>query len=341
MRAFLELVEADRVYLPETELASLGTALLSALRDAGIVRPGDPGMAEISPTDLGRTLRKLYGVLSHGVTLPSTLDARPVLLGWTGEGATQREIVLVASPPRGLAWALRRPRRSLVLVPTARALTDDLRERHGSGALVEVEALEEALVVRGGRLLRRRATASRTEGEAPSRVGSEAPTKGEGKALLAGAERWNQVRLCLVHYALIRVDLPGRSVRCTATDLGMVHPRSRKPTALWQALVAICEDDGYFKTTRLGSIAATKKVISRLRARLHELFDLRASPFRRYQRAMGWQARFEARHDLPEDKQGGGFGDPRRVALGDKYEGREDDSVDFPQRDPTGWNRDD
>ena len=168
MRAFLELVEADRLYLPETEVASFGASLLSALRDAGIVRDEDPGMVELSPTDLGRTLRKLYGVLSRGLTLPSSLDERPVLLGWTGEGASLREIVLVAHPTRGLSFALRRSQRSLVLVPTSRALTDEVRARHGGGALVEVDAPEEARVVHGGRPVRPRAPRPALHAAAPA-----------------------------------------------------------------------------------------------------------------------------------------------------------------------------
>jgi hypothetical protein len=335
MRAFLELVEADRLYLPETEVASFGAPLLSVLRDAGIVRDEDPGMVELSLSDLGRTLRKLYGVLSRGLALPSSLDERPVLLGWTGEGASLREVILVAHPTRGLSFALRRSQRSLVLVPTSRALTDEVRARHGAGALVEVEALEEALVVQGGRLVRRRAPHPALHATAPATLAAGVPTVGKGRALLGGATRWNQVGVCLVNYALLRVDLPGRSVRCTAADLGMAHPRSRKPTVLWEALVALCEEHGYFKTTRFGGVAATKKVVSRLRARLHELFDLKLSPFHRYRRGTGWQARFVARPDLPSDKIGGGPGGSRRVSLGDKSDGPVDDEVDFSEGDPS------
>lgn len=326
----MALVEADRVFSPESELALVGAPLLSALRLAGIVRAGDPGMAEISPPDLGRTLRQLYGALSHGVALPSALDDRPVLLGWTGEGALRRELLLVSNPSRGLAWALRRPYRSLVLVPTARALTNAVRERHGPGAMVEVEALEEALVVCGGRLGRRRASRARRapvlEARAATRGAGEdgdeghgdigAPAGPEPRAILAGAQRWNQVRICVVQSGLVRVDLPDRSQRCTPADLGMAHPRSRAPTVLWEALVTLCEDHGYFHTTRFGGPDATKKVISRLRARLRELFDLQAPPFRRYQSGTGWRARFDARPDLPSDPEG--LGDTRRVRLGDK-----------------------
>jgi hypothetical protein len=347
MRAFLELVEADRFLLPEAELSGVDPVVLVALREAGIVREGDPGFAEVSAADLGRVLRKLYGVLSQGLALPSALDDRPVLLGWTGEGASRREVVLVVNPTRGLPWALRRPYRALVLVPTSRTLTEARRERHGKGAFVELEALEEALVVRGGRLARRGATTPERPASPATRAPAAAASLGEGlpdrqvqaahdavhAPLLAGAKRWNEVRICRVNDALLRVDLPGRSVRCTPVDVGMVNPRSRRATVTWDALITLCEASGYFHTTRFGGIAATKKVISRLRARLHELFDLRPSPFHRYRKGTGWQARFEARPDLPKEHDADIFrglpGRARRVALGDIPGDKATDDVDF------------
>jgi hypothetical protein len=66
-------------------------------------------------------------------------------------------------------------------------------------------------------------------------------------------------------------------------------------------LSAFCDGHGTLKTTRFGSAAATKKVVSRLRARLREAFDLKAPPFRRYKTGVGWRCHFEARPDLPED----------------------------------------
>jgi len=121
-RALLGLVEADRLRLPEAEVASLGAPLLFALRAAGIVRDEDPRMVDLSPADPGRALRKRDRVLSRGRLLPSSLNRRPVLKGRTGEGATLRETVLVAHPKQGVAFALLRSQRSLVLVPTSHAL---------------------------------------------------------------------------------------------------------------------------------------------------------------------------------------------------------------------------
>jgi hypothetical protein len=338
MRAFFDLVEADRLFLQASEVAHLPPALLSVLRAEGIVRDGDPGMVELSPTDLGRSLRKLYGVRSNGLALPSALDERPVLLGWTGEGATRREVILVTFPARGLRWAMRRPYRSLVLVPTARILTHDLRDAHAPGSMVELEALEETLVARGGRLVRKQARASASKAAREAVEAADAPSMGEPKAFLAGAKRWNQVRICLVNQSLVRVDLPGRSVRCTSADLGMVHRKSRKPLAAWAVLVALCEDEGYFKTTRYGTVAATKKAISRLRGRLHELFDIKAKPFDRYLTGTGWKACFVAQGHVPDDFRGGGRRSKLRRPVGDNLDGVADGGDDFSEDDPNSWN---
>jgi hypothetical protein len=311
MRAFFDLIEQDRVFLKEGELSCLPPALVSALREAGIVQDGDPGMVEVSATDLGRALRKLYGVLSREVVLPSVLDDRPVLLGWTGKEASEREVLLVAHPKVALAVALEGSHRRLVLIPTAKKLTEALRQRHGPGSFLEVEALEEALVVREGRLVRKQATAS-------ARVEDPSSTVGKHRPSLAGARRWSEIRFCMIGPALVRIDLPGRSVRCTPGDLGMLHPRSRKPTVLWEMLCAFCDGHGTLRTTRFGSAAATKKVVSRLRGRLREAFGMKAPPFRRYAEGVGWRSHFEARPDLPEDKQEGRRRMDDAVSLSDK-----------------------
>ncbi len=343
MRRFLQLVEQGRTYLPAADLPDLGPGVLPALRAAGILRNGDPGMVELSLPDLGRLLRRLYGVLSHGTALPTELDDRPVLLGWTGEGAAVREVVLVAHPSRGLPFALRRPYRSLILVPLARHVNLMQRQRHGPGALVQVEALEHVLRVRGGKVVRSgRAPAltfnqtvevdlHATPGQParPSPRGAPVRAPGPEAPRLAGAQRWNQVRVCRLEGEVLRVEVAGRIVHCGPADLGMVHPRTRRPTAPWRVLVAMCEAHGLFQTTNFGSADATKKLVSRLRARLRELFDLRASPFHRYREDSGWRTRFAALPELPEHLDEDAVKERNEILLGDKSPPRERGDVDF------------
>lgn len=350
MRAFFDLVETGRLYLHASELRALDATLLAALRASGIVRDEDPGMVDVSAPDLARTLRVLYGALARGTALPPTLDARPVVLGWIPEDGTERELVLLAQPSHGLAQALARPGPARVLVPTARQLTPALRARHARGSRVEVEALDESLVVFRRRLARKGGAAPRpgarpapTHGARGSRERITISTGGGGAATLglrpqadgivkAGAEHascpfpgatsWRDVRISILDQGLVRVDAGSRSFRCTPGDLGMAHPRSRRPTLVWEALIELCEHKGIFKTRRFGEAVATKKLVSRLRARLHVLFGIDPSPFYRYRKGTGWAARFSARPDPPgegdDDLLERLERDRRRKRLGDK-----------------------
>src|ERR1019366_10696982 len=114
-----------------------------------------------------RVLRALFGVPGPGRPVPPVSAAAATTVGWTGTGRGAREVLLCARPSTGLAGALRRARPTLVLVPTARHLTPALRERHAPGARIELMALEEALVVLGGRLVRRTAIAPDAPGIEP------------------------------------------------------------------------------------------------------------------------------------------------------------------------------
>jgi hypothetical protein len=74
------------------------------------------------------------------------------------ESAT-REVFLALRPSRALLAAFleaheRANRGTLVLVPTGRALGTDVGTRNGPGAHVEVEVLEDAIAVKGGKVAR-------------------------------------------------------------------------------------------------------------------------------------------------------------------------------------------
>ncbi|HEX3343633.1 MAG TPA: hypothetical protein VHS09_03630 [Polyangiaceae bacterium] len=329
MRAFFDLVEAGRLYLSASELVPLGRALLAALRADGVVRDEDPGMVDVSAPDLARLLRALHGARARGTPLPATLDGRPVVLGWILEAAGDRELVLLAQPGHGLAPALARTGPARVLVPTARALSPALRAAHAPGALVELEALEETLVLRGGSVARRggpplpkeRMRRERARRGPTAEVVAPIPRVATPPPRFPGVGRWEDVRICLVDKNLVRVDVARRSYRCTPHDLGMAHPRSRKATRVWEALVELCEHKGVFKTRRFGGIDATKKLVSRLRARLREVFGLEPSPFYRYRNSHGWRVRFTARPDLPGEDEDDWKEELDRV-LGDKSQGK-------------------
>jgi hypothetical protein len=298
----MTLVEEGRRIVRTADLSSVGPEVLVAARRAGILRPEDPGFEDVSATDLARVLRALYGIWGRGRPVPAVFDRGATLLGWMGPEKGAREVWFCARPPTGLAKALDRRRPTLVLVPTSRHVTSALRKRHASGALVTLEALEEAIVPLGGRLVRRGAIAPDAPGiELPlvEPAVFPAPTT----ALLGIAKRWTDMRICLLDGATVRIDVAGRSIRCTYVDLGMAHGRTRKPTLAWEVLEELCQNRGYFRTSRLSSANSTKRLMSRVSHDLQQLFGIGGSPFHRYRSDCGWRSRFEARPNLPEDTQ--------------------------------------
>lgn len=291
----MELVEGNRHIVRTADLVKrVAPEVLEAARRAGILRPEDPGFEELSAGDMSRVLRVVYGLSGRQRPVPAVFEDAASPLGWVGTEKNAREVLLCARPESGLAKALARKKPTHVLVPTARHLTRALRKRHAPGAVVTIEALEEALVALGGRLVLR------------SAIAPDGPDIGvrpvvASIALVGLATDWTELRFCLIDKTSVRIDYPGGSVRCTHVDLGMAHGHSRKEKQLWEVLWEICEHGGYFQTSRFGNPEVTRKALSRFSAHLQALFGIQGSCFYRYRSAGGWRARFAAQHHLPED----------------------------------------
>jgi len=313
MRALMELVEGDRHIVPTADLErKVAPDVLAAARRAGILRPDDPGFEDLSPTDLSRVLRAVYGLAGRQRPVPAAFEDAASPLGWMGSGEDEREVLLCPRPASGLAAALARERPTVVLVPTARHLTPALRRRHGPGAVVALEALEESLVALGGRLVLRAGIAPDAPGARAPRALAQRVQVDRSTQLAGHATRWTDLRICRIDSTTVRVDFPGRSVRCTHVDLGMARDSTCAPTQTWDVLWEICEHGGYFQTSRFGNENATRQIIHRFGRHMQRLFGIEGSPFHRYRKAGGWRARFEARRDLPEDPDGA-VGDNCRV----------------------------
>jgi hypothetical protein len=306
----MQLVEGDHSIVRTADLAKVAPEVLAAARRAGILRPEDPGFEDVSASDLSRVLRVLYGLSGRGRPVPAVFEAAAAPLGWMGTGKDAREVLLCARPPGGLAKALERRRRTLVLIPTARHLTPELRERHAPGAIVTLEALEEALVPLGGRLVRRAAIAP----DAPETGAAPVRPSIQRLGLVGLAKRWTDLRICLVDRTTVRVDAGGRCIRCTHVDLGMAHGNSRRPTLAWEVLGELCQQHGCFRTRRFGNENATRQLVHRVGRDLQELFGIDGSPFHRYRSDCGWKARFETRPDLPDDLEDDSVTFARRVS---------------------------
>ena len=181
MRDFLGMIEAGRTAARTVDLErALGGDELAALRSAGVLRAEDrEGFEEISRTDLARALRKLYHVQARGLPVPTAYGKDWATLGWSQDDGGERAVILCDQPSQSLRFALLYPHRARILVPCARSLSAAVREQHGPGRVIEVEALEESLRVVDGRLarggrprprrarLRRRRTGGPRDGSAP------------------------------------------------------------------------------------------------------------------------------------------------------------------------------
>jgi hypothetical protein len=273
------------------------------------VDPADIAQEEISPSDLVRALRVVYGAEPRGLpTAGAFLNDRPVSVGWLPGDKPERQVVL-ATTIDAVRNALAHGRPMLVLAPTARIVTPALRAQHGPTAWSRVEVLAETLVARGQKLARQdvEGPPPSTRTRAPASSRTEA-VKGRTKGLPApvvrieGAKKWRDVQLYLVDGHTLRVDVARESRRCTYVDFGLAHAKNRRPLKEWQLLVAVCEGGGSFKWRPFGDHTAVQKVVSRLRARLKSIFGLRESPFAQFSFHHGWRPYFRAYPEPPEPK---------------------------------------
>jgi hypothetical protein len=300
MRGFFAAVEQG---LPVVRLADLVPPLapdeLAALRDAGVLREeGRSGIDEVSAPDLARALRALYGVEGRGLPVPAKLGRGTHPLGWCRDGDADRDVFLLNGPGLSVNMAILGLRRALLLVPTARLVSAEERAKHAAGAFVVIDVLEESVTVRDGHLARAAVRApSAPDLSALSPTPSSAPAP--APRVIAGATRWNEIRISLVDPTTVRIDLPGVSVRRTCVDLGMAHSKNRQPRRVWELLVELCEGHGIFLSTRFGSADATKKLVSRLGGELGAIFGLGDSAFHPYRPKEGWQTRFQASPRIP------------------------------------------
>jgi hypothetical protein len=299
VRDFLGMLEAGRTEARTVDLEkSLAASELGALRRAGVLRDEDRvGFEEISRTDLARALRKLYQVQARGLPVPTAYGKSWATLGWSLEGGVERTVILCDQPSLSLRIALHHPERAKILVPCARSLSAAVRDKHGPGRFIEVEALEESLRVVEGRLVRAGVRAL----DAPH-VGAAKDVPEGAPLRISGAPRWNVVVIARVDANTVYVAVPGRSLRCNYGDLGMMHRSTRRPLRHWEMLLDLCEESGVFVGRRYGKANATKKLISRLSGALGEIFGLRESAFHRYVRGEGWRTRFRALPYPPESK---------------------------------------
>jgi len=307
MRAFWQAVEAG---LHTVRLCNLADGMdpeaLAALHAAGLLRPtGNFDLEELSWSDLARALRALYAAEGRGLAVPGRSPEQPELLGWSRDEQGDVPVVLVARPKLQLELALSRPGRALLLVPTTRAVSKAVRTKHGAGARLRIEVLNESITCSGGRLAR----ASLVAPDAPDlwtppHSPAPAPPARARTSLLPvapipGAKHWHDIRIQNADPDRVRITLLGLTHFRTAVGLGMAHSVTQVPTQQWEMIREVIDGHGIYQGRRFGSPEATRKVCSRMSADLRRVFLLKGSCFQRYRRKGGWQARFRVDSDLP------------------------------------------
>ena len=254
----------------------------------------------VSVPDLARLMRELFGVTEGGRSRSGS-GGELVLLGeQPRDDGTARDVVLVVRPrPDGfdewLDGRTRGVRGTLVLLPTARALSVEAASRHGPGAHVEVDTLCDVVSVRDGAL----ALAPRLRAVRPVVVEEAAPAVAPAGAprRLPKAKRWEDVRITLVDGETVSVEIAGKFQRLTYIDMGLVGRSNRKATKAWALLVACCEGKGTFRWKVFGTFENARQVVTRLRKALRAVFAVDEDPFHDFTYTDQWRTRFRAGAD--------------------------------------------
>ena len=297
MRAFLEHLESHVTSVDVEAIAPrLAPGELDALRAAGFLQPtGSPRWEEASIPDVIRTLRALWGAGSAGHRTRATMSFGPMTLGWFEIDDEPCALVLVPGDAPSIEQAARRRERSLVLIPTERALSREMRRSHGTRARVAFAVLSECLAVRGGRICRVDLPVPMPS-PLPLRALASTLASGKGRGshgpIFVGVLAWEELTLLDMHDDTILARYRQQERLLTPRDLGLAYGSKGAPLIPFKMLRAFCDNEGCFKSWRFGTAKATKGTLHRLRSALRERFGLEDDPFLPYRRGAGWRARF-------------------------------------------------
>jgi hypothetical protein len=211
----------------------------------------------------------------------------------------------------------RRP--TLLLVPSLESLGTEVALGHAAGAKVEIDALGDALALRGGRI--RAAPRLRSAHASPPRVAGAAERE-PAATLVPRARRWADLLILCIDKHTILVKVGWRRQRLTYVDLGLAGKKSREPTKVWVMLLAICAGRGELRWSDFGSFDNAKGFVKLLRKALRAAFGVEEDPYHRLSYPQGWRARFQAGMWTEEEEKDDDDA-PARRAWGERAEGDE------------------
>ena len=116
--------------------------------------------------------------------------------------------------------------------------------------------------------------------------------------------RWNQVEMFYVDGTTLAMRMPGHPMkRFSHQDIGLANARNRNPTKAWDLLVELCEQSGARSWSGTPKqFGAFKQLVSTLRDRLQQNFEIQEDPFAECSRSQGLRARFSAKPYLPDEQ---------------------------------------
>jgi hypothetical protein len=228
---------------------------------------------------------------------------RPLLLGTEREADdAPTDVFLVPHPRREwlgdfLVARELATRSTRVLVPTARNVLPEVSTRHGAGARVQLEVLEDTLFARDGAIVRaaRLHLVRRAEGPTSEPVKRPRPRAAKDVAIAAavGATTWEQLKITSIDGHVVRIQCGDKIIRRSFIDLGFGGGR-REPIDKWKYVLALCAGRGQFRWKRFGRFAVVKNGMSVVRKLLRGSFGIAEDPFHRFRAVDGWRARFQA-----------------------------------------------
>jgi hypothetical protein len=266
----------------------------------------DIAQETLATADLMRVVRQLYRiegeVRAPALASLSPSDAEPLLLGVERAGDSVRDVFVTLRPgdatfPLFLAARERASRGALVLVPTAARLGATLPVRHGAGAHVEIEVLEDAVAVREGKLTR----VAKLRLVSPEPVANETESTSKrppGIAAELGATSFAQLKVTVVDGHTLRISCGKKWVRRTYVDLGLHTGGTREISKQWKLLLAVCQGQGHFRWKNFGAFGTVSTAMSRLRKKLCDAFGLDEDPFEEHHVVKGWRPKFMASSEI-------------------------------------------
>ncbi len=168
----------------------------------------------------------------------------------------------------------------------------DLHKRHGMqvGKAIEKQIQAHSRLIRQKRLNPNSLLAMTIKQNGP-KSGQELDMK---EFPTPAGTKWEDIEIEIISNDSVRIKVKGITERYTAFDMGFRdHRKKDLPNAQWDTLLAFAESEGVLSWASPSKKNQNQKNIQALRKTLKQFFQLSDYPIRRYQKGIGYVARFK------------------------------------------------